>query len=110
MRYELRPATAADYSFLYALHVATMKPYVTQVWGWDEPAQAERFRHHFDPSRLRIVLVDRRQIGVLEVEERPAEFYLANLRIVPHFQSQGWGTRILRDLRRQAQEVGVPLT
>jgi hypothetical protein len=44
MRYELRPATAADYAFVYDLHVASMKPYVTQVWGWDEQTQAERFR------------------------------------------------------------------
>jgi ribosomal protein S18 acetylase RimI-like enzyme len=108
--YELRPATWADYPFLYALHVATMKPYVTQVWGWDEQGQAERFREHFDPSRLRIVVVDDQQAGVLEVVGRPAELFLANLRILPRFQGQGWGTRILRDLLRQAQDAGVPMT
>ena len=108
--YELRPATSADYPFLYALHVATMKPYVAQVWGWDETAQAERFREHFDPSRLRLVVVDDQTIGVLEVEKRPSELYLANLRILPRFQGQGWGTRILGDLLRYAQGVGVPLT
>jgi hypothetical protein len=31
MRYELRSATAADYPYLHALHVTTMKPYVTLV-------------------------------------------------------------------------------
>ena len=108
--YELRPATSADYPFLYALHVATMKPYVTQVWGWDEAAQAERFREHFDPSRLRLVVVDDQPIGMLEVEERSSELYLANLRILPRFQGQGWGTRLLGDLLRHAQDVGVPLT
>src|SRR5215469_15175906 len=46
--YLLRPATLADYAYLYDLHVATMKPYVTQVWGWDDQSQAERFRQHFD--------------------------------------------------------------
>jgi ribosomal protein S18 acetylase RimI-like enzyme len=110
VRYELRPATPADYSFLYALHVATMKPYVTQVWGWDEQLQEERFRQHFAPSRLRLVIIDGQPIGVLEVEERPSDLFLANLRIVPRFQGQGWGTRILRDLLRQAQETSVPLT
>jgi ribosomal protein S18 acetylase RimI-like enzyme len=110
VRYELRPATPADYSFLYALHVATMKPYVTQVWGWDEQLQAERFRQHFAPSRLRLVVVDEQPIGVLEVEERPSELFLANLRILPRFQRRGWGTCILRGLLRQAQEASVPLT
>src|SRR5262245_56789689 len=110
MRYELHPATAADYPFLYALHVATMKPYVTQMWGWDEWAQAERFRTHFNPSHLRIIVVDGEQIGMLEVEERPSELYLANLRILPRFQGEGWGTRVLGDLLRQAQERGISLT
>src|SRR5215469_3028590 len=108
--YLLRPATLADYAFLYDLHVATMKPYVTQVWGWDDQSQAERFRQHFDPSRLRIVVADGQQIGVLEVEERSADLFLANLRIMPQFQSQGWGTRILQDLLRRAQDASVPLT
>jgi ribosomal protein S18 acetylase RimI-like enzyme len=110
VRYELRPATPADYAFLYDLHVATMKPYVAQVWGWDEALQAERFRQHFDSSRLRIVVVDGQQIGMLEVEERPSDLFLVNLRILPQFQGRGWGTYIVHNLLRQAQEAGVPLT
>ena len=37
--YTLRPATAEDYAFLYDLHVATMKEYVAQTWGWDDAVQ-----------------------------------------------------------------------
>jgi ribosomal protein S18 acetylase RimI-like enzyme len=110
VKYTLRPATAADYTFLYQLHVATMKPSVIQVWGWDEELQAGRFRQHFDPGHLRIVIVDGQEIGVLEVEERPSERFLANLRILPAFQGQGWGTCILHDLLIQAHEAGVPMT
>jgi ribosomal protein S18 acetylase RimI-like enzyme len=110
MMYALRTATPDDYTFLYDEHVATMKLYVTQIWGWDEQLQAERFRQHFDPTHQRIVVVDGRQIGALEVEERPLELFLANLRIAPQFQGQGWGTRILRDLLQQARNAGAPLT
>ena len=45
----------------------------------------------------------------MEAEERPSDLFLANLCILPEFQDQGWGTHILRDLLRQAQEAGVPL-
>jgi ribosomal protein S18 acetylase RimI-like enzyme len=108
--YTLRPATTADYAFLYDLYVATMKPYVTQLWGWDERWQVEHFGQRFAPDRLRLVMADGRQIGVLEVEERSSELFLANLRILPAFQRQGWGTRILRDLLLQAHAAGVPMT
>ena len=110
MQYKLHPATAADYPFLYTLHVATMEPYVTQVWGWDEQTQADRFRANFDPSHLRIIVVDGEQIGMLEVEERQSELYLANLSILPRFQGSGWGTCVLGDLLRQARERDIPLT
>ena len=118
--YTFRSSTAVDYAFLYQLHVATMKPYVAQVWGWDEQMQAERFRQHVDPIRQRIVVVDGQEIGVLEVEERPSDLFLANLRILPEFQRQGCGTRILRDLLLRdlllrdlllhAHNAGVPVT
>ena len=108
--YTFRSSTAVDYAFLYQLHVATMKPYVAQVWGWDEQMQAERFRQHVDPIRQRIVVVDGQEIGVLEVEERPSDLFLANLRILPEFQRQGCGTRILRDLLLHAHNAGVPVT
>jgi ribosomal protein S18 acetylase RimI-like enzyme len=80
------------------------------VWGWDEQVQAERFRQRFDPGRQRIVVAEGQAIGVLEMEERPSEHFLANLRILPAFQRQGWGARILRDLLRQANDAGVPVT
>lgn len=108
--YTVRPATPADYAFLYHLYVATMKPYVAQVWGWDESMQPERFRQRFDPSRQRIVVANGQDIGVLEIDERPSNLFLANLRILPEFQGQGWGTRILRDLLAQAHGAGLPVT
>lgn len=108
--YTLRAATPQDYAFLYQLHVATMKSYVTQMWGWDEALQAERFRQRFDPTRQRVVVAGGHEIGVLEVEARPSELFLANLRIVPEFQGHGWGTLVIRDLLLQARDAGVPVT
>ena len=42
--YTLRSATDADYDFLYQLFVATMRPSITQVWGWEEARWATFFR------------------------------------------------------------------
>ncbi len=43
--YSLRPATVKDYTFLRSLHVATMKDYVAQTWGWDEAFQGSITTH-----------------------------------------------------------------
>ena len=108
--YSLRPATADDYDFLRWLHRATLREYVDQTWGWDEYVQATLFRERFDPSRDQIVLVDGQDAGVLRVERREAEVFLASLLIAPAYQGRGVGTAILEDLKAEAARAGVPLS
>ncbi len=107
--YSLRPATADDYDFLRWLHRATLREYVDQTWGWDEDCQATLFRERFDPSRDQIVLLDGQDAGVLRVERREGELFLASLLIAPAYQGHGVGTAILEDLKAEAARAGVPL-
>ena len=37
----LRPATPAGSEFRYQLHMAAMRSYATETWGWDEHVQRE---------------------------------------------------------------------
>ena len=108
--YTLRPATADDYDFLRWLHRATLREYVDQIWGWDEDVQATLFRERFDPSRDQVVLVDGQDAGVLRVERREDQLFLAELLIAPAHQGHGVGTAILEDLRAEAARTGLPLT
>lgn len=95
MTYSLRATTDDDYAFLYRLHVATMKDTVAHVWGWDDDFQADYFREHFDPSRLRIIVVDGTDVGVLAVEHREDALFFSNIEIAPSFQGRGLGTEIV---------------
>ncbi len=108
--YRLRPATADDYDFLRWLHRATMREYVERTWGWDEDVQAAMFRERFDPAREQIVVVDGRDVGVLRVERREDQLFLAGLLIAPAHQGHGLGGAILTDLRAEAARAGLPLT
>lgn len=82
-RYRLRPATAGDFAFLHVLHVVTLKGYVTQTWGWDDAAQAARFRDGFRPEASQIVL------------------------IVPEQQGHGIGAALIGDVLAEAARAGV---
>jgi ribosomal protein S18 acetylase RimI-like enzyme len=123
--YSLRPATPADYDFLYRLHCDTIRPYVEATWGWNDEWQEEYFRHKFDPTNWQIIqrpdpagpartgsagLAD---IGILIVETHethPAETYIGLIEIAPEHQNQGIGAAIITDLIRQAHAQGRPLT
>jgi hypothetical protein len=45
-----REAGLHDFDRLFEIHRLAMRPYVEQVWGWDDQWQAAYFREHFDPA------------------------------------------------------------
>ena len=108
--YTLRQATEADYAFLFHLHQASMKDYVTQTWGWDEVVQQTRFRERFEPAHVQIVVVDDRDVGALSVKQEPNTLVLANLQLLPDAQKQGLGTAIIRTLLWQARPLRVSVS
>lgn len=109
--YSLRPATADDFAFLYDLHVAAMKDYVARTWGWEDGAQKARFRATFDARLVagQIVVVDGRDVGLLEVERRADQIFIANIAITPAVQGRGLGAAIIRDILAAAARDGLPV-
>jgi ribosomal protein S18 acetylase RimI-like enzyme len=112
--YSFRPATPADYDFLYQLHRATIRPYVEATWGWNDEWQEEYFRRKFDPTNWQIIQrpgpTGPADIGILIVETHLAEIYLGLIEITPEHQNQGIATAIINDLIQQAHAKGLPLT
>jgi len=108
--YTLRLATAADYDFLYQLHVASMKVYIAATWGWDEDWQLNYFNTHFDPAKRQIILVDEIAAGVVSIEKRENEVYLALIELLPSYQRRGLGTAIVADILNAANAAGKPVS
>lgn len=107
--YSLRPATDEDYDFLYRLHITTMRAAIEATWGWDETFQADYFRSHWNPAKRQIVMVDGREAGVLTLEQRPEAIFLALIEIHPHYQGQGLGTALIRQVMATAHRQGFPV-
>ena len=110
MPYTLRPTTAADHDFLFDLHAQAMREMITTIWGWDEAWQWEYFTSRFDPSTRQIIRVQEQDVGVLILEERETELYIALLEILPAFQNQGIGTAVLQDIITTVQGHNQPLS
>lgn len=108
--YSLRQATEADYDFLYDLHKTTMREYVEATWGWNEAWQQEYFARKWDPAKRLIIRVDGADAGVLVVEQRADEYYLALIELLPGYQGRGVGTAVITDCLLEAQHLGLPAT
>jgi ribosomal protein S18 acetylase RimI-like enzyme len=105
----LRSATPADAEFCYQLHKAAMGEYITAVWGWDEQVQRAFHQRAFNPDRWQIITAGQADVGMLDVESRPGETYLARIEIHPGYQGRGIGTRIIGSLLEEAERTGQDL-
>ncbi|MFD7919824.1 GNAT family N-acetyltransferase [Streptomyces sp. NPDC059740] len=106
----LRPVTSADSEYCFQLHKAAMGTYITAVWGWDEQAQRDFHARAFTPDRWQIITVDGTDAGMLHVEHRATEVYLARIELPPDHQGRGIGRRLIRGLLEQARQQGRDLT
>ncbi len=110
MNISYRAASLEDYPFLFALHTEAMRDPVEETFGpWDEAWQAAYFQKHFDPEVLKIIQFNGKDVGVLYIQERAEELFLASLEILPAYQRQGIGTLVLRELIAEAKRQGKPV-
>jgi ribosomal protein S18 acetylase RimI-like enzyme len=105
----LRPATSADSEFCFQLHKAAMGGYIAAIWGWDEQRQRDSHTRKFNPRRWQIITADGTDIGMIDVEYRPAEIYLSRIEISPDHQGHGIGTRLVSALIYEARQNGQDL-
>jgi ribosomal protein S18 acetylase RimI-like enzyme len=111
VKWKLRRATEDDRTFLFDLMKASYSDHVVATWGsWDEPYQQRRFADRFARGAERVILVDGDRVGVLAVEERPTELFLANIEIAPSWRGKGLGTAILRSVVDRARADGLAVT
>ena len=98
MHITFRKIKPEDFEFLWRLHNAALKEYVTKTWGWDEVWQRRNFSQTFDPEAGEIIVVDELDAGFLWVNEHEAETVLVSIRLLPRFQNKGIGTKIIREI------------
>ncbi|MDQ4123707.1 MAG: GNAT family N-acetyltransferase [Acidobacteriota bacterium] len=104
MQVEFRQIEQADFDFLWRLHNAALKDYVTKTWGWDENWQRDNFARTFTPFNGKIIVVDGKDAGYLWVIEKEFEILLASIRLLPEYQNHGIGSKIIRDLLEKSQK------
>jgi ribosomal protein S18 acetylase RimI-like enzyme len=111
MDIQLRETSQNDAEFLYRLHRVAMQAYVLQTWGqWDEVWQYRYFSENFDSSICQIIVVDKKDVGVISVLRRETDIFLRHIEVLPEYQRQGIGTQLILSLAVEASAKTLPLT
>jgi GNAT superfamily N-acetyltransferase len=106
----LKRSTAADKEFVFRVTEEAMRTYVELAFGsWDAEAQRRRSDESIDPKTYRLIVVNGEQAGILVVENRPAEIFLAKVFLLRRFQRQGIGSILIRRLIERAEAERKPL-
>lgn len=108
--YTLRSAKREDAEFLWQLRQGAMRAHVEQTWGkWDDAQQRKFFDRGFVPRETRVIVVDGKDAGRLDVNYSRLEFFLGLIELMPEVQGKGLGTAVVRDLQTEARRKNVPI-
>jgi non-ribosomal peptide synthetase component F/GNAT superfamily N-acetyltransferase len=107
--YTLRKATIRDCAFIYRLRADTLGPYVSQFAGWSDE-QKEAYYLDFDPAVHWIVVVDGKDVGDFGVVRTDRFIDALGIHLLPEHQNNGLGAKILKDIFKEADAKGVPVT
>ena len=116
---ECRAVTAADRPFLTALYGSSRADELAS-WGWSEE-QRDLFVAMQYSARCRqydavypgrddcIILLDGEAAGQLSVFRGQTSISLVDIALLPGHHGRGVGTKLVRELQREARESGKPL-
>lgn len=96
MMYTLKQATELDYDLLYNIKVESIKPYVEQIWGWEEGFQRDFLKRETPIEQVKLIVVGDDQVaGFIQLTENEEQIFIGSLFLKHEFQSKGIGNAIL---------------
>jgi len=109
MPYSLRPAIESDLEPMMRIGHEGIRPYVEQLWVWDQADQERRFRESFDPATISIVRIQDRDVGYLKVEYHDDHVFLAGIYLDREYRDHGIGSELVVDLLNSCRNLRKPL-
>lgn len=103
-----RQATEDDLAFLVNLRRLSMSDVVMRHQPWREDEQLSRVRSNYHAAR--IIEQDGRPVGLLKVVHATDHIHLSQIQLLPPYQNQGIGTKIILELQAECEPLQTPIT
>lgn len=101
MDYRIRFATPDDHDLIYALKTASVRPYVENIWGWDEDYQRNDFDSDFAAiKQFNVIETDGRFVGFVQYYCKSLYYEVVEIHLLPEYRGNGIGSDILRNLQK----------
>ena len=105
MIYSILQAKIQDLDIIFKIKKNALSEYLELLWGWNEEAQYEFHKEHFNPNNFLIIQISNESIGYLEIQPKSDYIFLSNLMISKEFQGRGIGKAILNNLLKTHPKI-----
>ena len=106
LRISTRPAQDSDKPGIWHLYEHALRHHIEAIWGWDDAWQADYFDQAFTTLTTRVVEVDGKFAGYLQVDAGEVDDYLSMLVLAPAYRSLGVGAQLLSEIRADSRRKG----
>lgn len=115
-----RPICDADETFLFELYASTREQELA-VTGWTDEqkdrflrmqfeAQHRYYQEHYRRTSFDVILAEGAPIGRLYLARWVNEYRIVDIALAPAWQNKGIGSRLIRDVQKEAGEQGLPVS
>ncbi|MEQ8398341.1 GNAT family N-acetyltransferase [Thalassobaculum sp.] len=105
----VQPASEADFERLLELRIRVLRPHLERVGRFDPERARRYFRDSYDPTHLRLVLVDGRFAGCVALKPADGGLVLEHFYLDDAVQGRGVGGTVLRMLIAEADAAALPI-
>lgn len=106
---QFQPASEADFETLLALRIRVMQPHLERVGRFDPERARRYFRAGYDPTHLRLILVDGAFAGCVALKPEGDGLVLEHFYLDDSLQGRGLGSAVLGLLVAEADVAELPV-
>lgn len=110
MNYNLREISWLDKEFIYQVKKESNFMYIENIWGWDEDYQIQDINTDFKLSDYKIIVLENKDIGFIQLDESGNTFNITEIHIVPEYRGQAIGSHIINDILRDDKNHDKTIT
>jgi len=100
---------AGDFDELAELRIEAMHASLERVGRFDPERARERLRRSFIPEHTRWIVMKGKRVGFYALRPVEGALHLDHVYVHPRWQSQGVGSRVMRQLTAVADEKRLPI-
>ena len=105
--YTLRDIGVKDYAFVYRIHCETLDRYMEEQGPYGgEELKGILFAERLYPDKLKIIVKDGEDIGILSVDEREKELVVDRVAVTKSHQGNGIGRQVIQAVIERARSDG----